>query len=180
MIDAEVVRLRELRDVALRARALAKTLQSDSTIDGYVFAKSAVTCWSIARIATGHLRAHPYLRYQTGPSRIRELTDRAVTTIAAFTARRQNRSLTKYARELQAVAREVADVRALTWSSDLSDALGRAQLQLRRLAKELDAGAQGESGAITRPRMNSMACAEASGGTLDDMGAENNWPYLAI
>jgi len=177
MIDAEVVRLRELRDVALRARALAKTLQSDSAIDGYVFAKSAVTCWTIARIATGRLRAHPYLRYQTGPSRIRELTDRALTTLAAFTARRQNRSLSKYARELQGVAREVADVRALTWSADLSDALGRAQLQLRRLAKELDAGARDESGALAGPRLTR---AEAGRGTLSDIGAENSWPYLAI
>ncbi len=43
MIDAEVLRLRKLRNVALRARALAKILDSDS-VDGLegqsVFARS--------------------------------------------------------------------------------------------------------------------------------------------
>jgi hypothetical protein len=65
----------------------------------------------------------------------------------------------------------------VTWSQDLSDALGRAQLQLSRLAKELDAGAQDESGALAGPR---LMRAEAGGGTLGDIGAENSWPYLAI
>ncbi len=45
------------------------------------------------------------------------------------------------AQQLQAVAREVDDVRALTWSPELSDALGRMQIQMRRLANELDLGA---------------------------------------
>jgi len=178
MIDAEVVRLRKLRNVALRARALAKALESDS-IDRCVFAKSAVMCWTISRIAAGRLRAHPYLSYQQGPSRIRELADRAIASIAAFTARRKNRRFTMYAPEFQSVAREVADVRALTWSSDLSDALGRAQLQLRALAQQLDAGAYHESGAVSMPRVGVIARAEANGGALEDLG-ETNWPYLAI
>ena len=178
MIDAEVVRLRKLRNVALRARALAKALESDS-IDRCVFAKSAVMCWTISRIAAGRLRAHPYLSYQQGPSRIRELADRAIASIAAFTARRKNRRFTMYAPEFQSVAREVADVRALTWSPDLSDALGRAQLQLRALAQQLDAGAYHESGAVSMPRVSVIARAEANGGALEDLG-ETNWPYLAI
>jgi hypothetical protein len=178
MIDAEVMRLRKLRNVALRTRALAQALESDSAGD-CVFAKSAVMCWTISRIAAGRLRAHPYLSYQQGPSRIRELADRAGAAIAAFAARRQNRLFTVYAPELQTVAREVADVRALTWSPDLSDALGRAQLQLRALAKQLDAGAQHESGAVSMPRVKAVVRAEANG-ALEDMGTEANWPYLAI
>jgi hypothetical protein len=178
MIDAEVVRLRKLRNVALRARALAKALESDS-VDRCVFAKSAVMCWTISRIATGRLQAHPYLSYQQGPSRTLELADRAIASIAAFTARRQNRRFTMYAPELQSVVREVADVRALTWSSDLSDALGRAQLQLRGLAQQLDAGAHHESGAVSMPRVNAIVRAEANGSALEEMG-ETSWPYLAI
>jgi hypothetical protein len=46
MIDTEVVRLRKLRNAALRARALAKALESDS-IAHCVFAKSALICWTI-------------------------------------------------------------------------------------------------------------------------------------
>ena len=168
MIDSEVVRLRKLRNAALRARALARALESDS-IDHCVFAKGALTCWTISRIATGHLRAHPYLRYQQGPSRIRELADRALASIVALAARRRNRCFSIYAPELQCVSREVADVRALTRSADLSDALGRAQLQLRRLAKELDASARHEAGAV-----------QENGDALEDIGTETSWPYLAI
>jgi len=179
MIDAEVVRLRKLRSVALRARALAQALESDS-IDQCVFAKSAVTCWTLSRIATGRLRAHPYLSYQQGPSRIREFTDRAIASIAAFSARRHNRRFSVYAPELQSVARQVADVRALTWSADLSDALGRVQLQLRGLAQQLDAGAHHESGAKAVPRIKAIVRAETNGDPLEDMETETNWPYLAI
>src|ERR1700685_3133588 len=103
MIDTEVVRLRKLRNAALRARALAKALESDS-IDRGVFAKSAQICWTISRIATGRLRAHPYLSYQQGPSGIRQLTDRALASIVALTARRRNRRFSVYAPELQSVS----------------------------------------------------------------------------
>jgi hypothetical protein len=169
MIDAEVVRLRKLRSVALRARALAKALESDS-IDDCVFAKSAVICWTISRIATGRLRAHPYLRYQQDPSRIRELIDHVIASMVALTARRRNRCFSVYVPELQSVSREVADARALTWSADLSEALGRAQLQLGRLAKQLDGGAQHEVGAV--PQQN--------GDALEDMETQTSWPYLAM
>jgi hypothetical protein len=179
MIDAEVVRLRKLRNVALRTRALAKALESDS-IDHCVFAKSALMCWTISRIATGRLRAHPYLSYQQGPARIRALADRAIASIAAFAARRQNRRFTAYSLELQCVAREVADVRALTWSADLSDALGRAQSQLSALVKQLEARAQHESGALSMPRVKAIARADVNGSPLEEIGTETSWPYLAI
>jgi hypothetical protein len=168
MIDAEVMRLRKLRNIALRARALAKALESDS-IDDCVFTKSAVICWTVSRIATGRLRAHPYLRYQQGPSQIRELIDRATAALLALAARRRNRCFSVFAPELQSVSREVADARALTWSADLGEALGRAQLQLRRLAKQLDASARHEVGAV-----------QENGDALEDIGTETNWPYLAI
>jgi hypothetical protein len=181
MIDAEVVRLRKLRNVALRARALAKALESES-IENNVFARSAVLCWTISRIATGRLRAHPYLSYQQGPSPMRELADRAAASMTALAARRQNLRFSAYAPQLQCVAREVADARALTWSADLSDALGRAQLQLRRLATELDAGVQHEAGAhaTAMPRITAIARAPENVGALEELGQETHWPYLAI
>jgi hypothetical protein len=178
MIDAEVVRLRKLRNAALRARARAKALGSES-IDDCVFAKSAVICWTISRIVTGRLQAHPYLKYQRGPSQIREFTDRAMASIVAFTARPRHRGFSVYAPQLQSLSREVADTRALTWSTDLSDALGRAQLQLSRLAKQLDAGARHETAEVAMPRFKAIVRAEA-GGTLDDMETATHWPYLAI
>ena len=181
MIDAEVLRLRDLRNMALRARALANSLDSGSLADDSVLARSAVTCWTIARIATGRLRAHPYLSYQKEPGQLRGLADRLIASIVALIARRRNRRLSVYAVQLQAVAREVNDVRALTWSPDLSDALGRMQTQIRRLAQELDLNGTVEvgTGAAFLPRVKAGACAEADD-SLDDINVESNWPYLAI
>jgi len=178
MIDAEVLRLRNLRNIALRARALAHTLNSNSA-DHSVLARSAVICWTIARIATGRLQAHPYLSYQKGPGRLRELADRLLASLVALNSRRANRPLSVFALQLRAVAREVNDVRALTWSPDLSDALGRMQIQMRRLANELELGALAESGATIMPRVQAVVCTE-SGDSLNDISGENNWPYLAI
>jgi hypothetical protein len=179
MIDAEVLRLRKLRNVALRIRALARILDSDSVQEQSVFARSAVVCWTIARIASGRLRAHPYLSYQRGPSQLRDLADGVAASLVAFGARRRNRRSSVLAQQLQTVAREVDDARALTWSPDLSDALGRMQIQMRQLANELDLGALAEAGTAMMPRVKAVACAESSS-PLDEITVDNGWPYLAI
>ena len=179
MIDAEVLRLRKLRNVALRARALCKILDSDSTQEQSVFARSAVICWTIARVASGRLRAHPYLSYQQGRSGLRDAADGLVASLVAMNARRRNRTVNVYAQQLQTVMHEVDDVRALTWSPELSDALGRMQIQLRRLAHEFDLGVLAESGAAMLPRAKAVACA-ATGNSLQEITADNGWPYLAI
>jgi hypothetical protein len=179
MIDSEVLRLRKLRMMALRTRALAKFLEADTAVDKSLFARSAVICWTIARLATGRLRAHPYLSFQKGPSPLRELADSVIASATAFVARRQGRRLSVLTDELHGVARQVDDARALTWTPELSDALGRMQFHLRTLAQELGAGAQCESGAAAMPRANAMLRLEASG-ALDEVAVETNWPYLAI
>lgn len=179
MIDAEVLRLRKLRNVALRARALAKSLDANCAEGRSVFARSAQICWTIARVASGRLRAHPYLSYQRGQSRLRELTDGLFASLVASNARRQNRCLSVYAQQLQSVGREVDDVRSLTWSPDLSDALGRMQTQMSRLVNELELGARGDSGAAQMPLAKAIACPETSD-SLDEITADSSWPYLAI
>jgi hypothetical protein len=179
MIDAEVLRLRKLRSVALRARALAKILDSDCTQEQSVFARSAVMCWTIARIASGHLRAHPYLSYQQGPSALDDAADSLTAALAALNARRRNRRSSVYEQQLRSVAREVNDARALTWSPDLSDALGRIQIRMQRLANELELGTLAETGATLTPRTKAVARAETSN-SLDEIAADNAWPYLAI
>jgi hypothetical protein len=179
MIDAEVLRLRKLRNVALRARALANTLDSDNADERSVFATSALICWTIARIASGRLRAHPYVSYQRGPSRLREFADALLASLVALNARRQNRRFSVYTQELRNVAREVDDVRSLTWSADLSDALGRMQTQISRLANEFDLGALSETGGLPMPQATALARTEA-GGSVGEVAADNSWPYLAI
>ncbi len=178
MIDAEVLRLRRLRDVALRTRALGHSLDAQITSKDSVFARSAVACWTVARIVTGRLRAHPYLSYQEGPSRLRGTLDRLAASLLAPSARRGNRAFGVYGAQLRAFAREVDDVRALTWSPDLSDALGRMQIQIRRLTRELEIGAHAETGATELPRV--AAAGAETAGSLDGLTVENSWPYLAI
>ena len=175
MNDAEVARLRELRNVALRVRALAKGLDQDPTVEDSVFTQSAVLCWNIARIATGRLRAHPYLRYQKGPSLVRGWSDRIVASATALLARYQGRGLIVHAEEMQLLAREVDDARALTWSPDLSDALGRAQMRMRRLLSELPAAPREHAiGNAARTE------AQPSDKSLDSIEVASDWPYLAI
>jgi hypothetical protein len=176
MNDAEVARLRELRNVALRVRALAKGLDGDPTVEDSIFKRSAVLCWNIARIATGRLRAHPYLRYQKGPGLVRRWSDRIGASASAMLARYQGRSLIVHAAELQLLARELDDARALTWSPDLSDALGRAQWRMRRLAGELHAADPREHAIGNAARTE----AQASDKTLGNIEVAGDWPYLAI
>lgn len=178
MTDAEVLRLRNLRDVALRTRAFAKCLESDAS-GRALFARSAVICWTIARVASGRLRAHPYLQYQKGPSSRRQIADLMFAAWSTLAARRRNCRFDDYARQFKMLARTVDDVRALTWSPDLSDALGRMQLRLHRLANELDAAARAEGGATATARQNAQLQADTRA-KLDEISVENNWPYLAI
>jgi hypothetical protein len=118
------------------------------------------------------------LNYQKGPSQWRRLADRLYAFTIGFAVRGHDRRLAAYAQQLQCVEREMADVRALTWSPDLSDALGRMQTQMRRLAHELYTGVRSE-GAITAPWVKPLVRAEtASAG--EGIAVENSWPYLAI
>jgi len=174
MTDAEVFRLRRLRNIALSARAIAAALHSRRTA---TIAASESACWRIARVITGTLRRHPYPSYQEGPSQWRGAYDRAAANVLAVMARYRGRSLQTLSAELRRVARELDDARALTLSTELSDTLGRSQAQLRRLIQELDAGARAEEG-------NHDAASRLGarpGERTDDPGsAAANWPYLAF
>jgi hypothetical protein len=178
MIDAEVTRLRRLRNTALRARTLAAALDSDLARGRSVFSRGAVSCWRISRVITGWLRAHPYLSYQQGPNELRGVYDRFSASLLSAVARSRGRSRQAICGELQRVARELDDARALTWSSDLSDAFGRSQMQIRSLIKELDADALNEPASRheTPVRLDTR-----TGNRRNDAGSiAGNWPYLAI
>jgi hypothetical protein len=81
--------------------------------------------------------------------------------------------------ELQSVAGELDDARALTWSTDLSDTFGRSQAQLRRLMAEVEAGARKEAGKDTGSRSAIVPDARASAGG-EEANLAGNWPYLAF
>ena len=178
MIDTEVQRLRRLRNTALRARALAAALETRPTRSGSVLSRSAASCWLIARVVTGRLRAHPYLHYQRGPGAMRIAYDEISARVFGGIARLRGRGLQSLAGELQRVVRELADARALTWSADLSDTFGRSQAQIGKLIKEIDAGMRNEGG----PEHKTVARLDPGpGASVDSPGsATGNWPYLAF
>ena len=159
-MDAEVLRLRKLRHAALRARALAKRLDGEQGRGDSIFSKTAVTCWGIARFVSGYLRAHPDLRYQRGPSRMREWFDSLNASASALFARGAGRRISLLAQELKRAARELDDARALTRSPEISDVLGRLQTNVRRLI-----GQPMRQHRQTRPA---------------DIGLADNWPYMTI
>lgn len=174
MIDSEVGRLRRLRNSALKARAIATALDSTAQRRDSVFSRGAVSCWQIARVITGKLRAHPYLSYQRGPSEVRGVYHRIVAGVLRHIAR--GRSLQIIAGELQRLAHELEDARALSWSADFGDAMGRSHLQIRRLIKELGAGENEAELGRTDPWLESRAGAAQNG--ADHAAA--HWPYLAF
>ena len=174
MIDTEVARLRRLRNTALRARALAAALDYDPARRDSVFSRGAVNCWQIARVITGLLRGHPHLSFQRGPSELRGVYDRLSANWLGGIAGYRGRTRQTLSDELRRVARELDDARALTWSSDLSDALGRSQRHVRGLIEELDAGVRSASG-------SRHETSQRIGAARDDTGSvAGNWPYLAI
>jgi hypothetical protein len=175
MIDAEVIRLRRLRNTVLRARALAKVLDSQS--GNSLFSRGVLHCWRIARVLTGKLRSHPYLAYQRGPGDLRTIYNHVSAMLWGGVAIRGARQWRTFALELQRVARELDDVRALTWSSELSDTLGRFQIQIRLLLEEVNAAAHKEGGLSYQPvRMAIPVMADAR----DDSSTAAQWLYLAI
>ena len=185
MIDAEVARLRRLRNTALRARAVAAALNSDSAggaARDSALSRSSANCWRIARVITGWLRAHPYLSYQQEPSELRRLYDRVGAGLLGAIARYRGRTHQAFSEELRRVARELDDARALTLSPHLSDSLGRSQMQMRRLMMEVDEGARSED--ALRDECGSRPAARPDIRTVADRGQAGedpgNWPYLAI
>ena len=160
MIDAEILRLRKLRNAVLRARAMANRLDGGQARADSIFSKTAVTCWGIARFVTGYLGAHPNLRYREGPGRSREWFDRLNASATALAARRSEHRVRVLIAELERAAHELDDVRALTRSPELSDVLGRLQINVRRL--------------LGRP------APEHRQGSAPRIGLADNWPYMTI
>jgi hypothetical protein len=104
---------------------------------------------------------------------MRAVGDRVSTALLGGIARYRGQSLQTYCAALQRVARELDDARALTWSTDLSDALGRAQTQIRGLIRELEAGTRKRVGS----RIVTTPGAEMRSAAVRDDAV---WPYLAF
>lgn len=169
MIDSEVARLRRLRATALRVRAVARSLQSRGrSTDPRILERAACAAWRVSRTVSGRLRAHPFAEYQKDASLAVLLGNEIAAMSARVRASIGRDTLAVFGSELQALARELADARALTWATELSEAFGRCQAEIGSLlvAFGLD-GRAPMHGVLSQHR---MASATAAG----------DWPYLDL
>lgn len=142
----EVTRLRGLRKSALKARALAEVLRTQDDRRDSVLARSALLCWQMSRLCTGRLRAHPYEAFQRGPTLLESVNDGFDAIVTGLIARRLGRRSAAFFTELKSVAQTLDRTRAVTLAPDLSDDLGRLQVQMRQLLSELSLRVQLERG----------------------------------
>ena len=189
MIDPEVARLRRLRDEALRARQIARRLGTARWgIKDPLLARGACASWRIARVVTGKLIEHPYLRYQQGAGVGSLIGNRLAAEWIALASHDRSSGLKAYGAQLQSLSRQLDDARALTWSTDFSDALGRSQGEIKTLLRALSVEIHGAATEavpvetrlpVRSARTGSVARSDGLVGELAK-GFEGDWPYLAF
>jgi hypothetical protein len=179
MTDPEVARLRRLRGEALRVREVARALGSTQWAkNDSLLERGACASWRIARVVSGKLKAHPYLRYQRDESVGALVRNRVLATAMALTARDRARGLKLYETELLGLTRQLDDARALTWSTDFSDTLGRSLAEIKSLQQALAAETH-TAPAQERVPVREPRHAERLVGELTET-IEGDWPYLAF
>lgn len=168
----EISRLRGMRQAALDARVLARVLNDTDRRDSAA-GRSSVLCWRIARIATARLRAQPHRAHQRDPGLLEAFAGGVRGLVVGVLAIYRKRPLDALQRELQGLSRVLDDVRSLTLTPDLSDALGRGQLAMRQLLGEVGLKARIEGG--SRPDLHSEAPV-----AMTQTVAQGTFPYLAL
>jgi hypothetical protein len=195
MIDPEVARLRRLRDEALRVREIARRLGTASWgIEDPLLARGACASWRLARVVTGKLVEHPFLGYQQSAGMGSLLGNRIAARWIALVNKRRSAGLKAYAAELESLARQLGDARALTWSTEFSDTLGRSQSEIKTLLGTIAAEIQGAA-PESAPLETRLPARTARSGSTDRTGSaprtdrlvgelakgfESDWPYLAF
>jgi hypothetical protein len=176
MNDLEVARLRQLRSSALRVRAVALALSATrAAAADPLLTRGACASWRIARVVSGRLRAHPYLRYQKDTSLGVIVLNSVLARWLALKSRDRLQALCEYETNLRRLARRLEDARALTWSSDLSDTFGRSQIEIRSLL----AAVSGETAASGSKPRQELSLADGGVGAFAPT-IEGDWPYLAF
>jgi hypothetical protein len=172
IMNNEVTRLRRLRKTALKLRALALALDAGKC-EGSAYERASLVSWRIARIATGRLRSHPYRSYQRDPGYFEGAADRFNSYLQAALANMRGQGMRVFLQQMTAAARELDDTRALTLCADLSDALGRAQQNVRALIDEVRLHMCRTSG------QDAQACGKQSTSSLANSHVPAS-PYLAL
>jgi hypothetical protein len=118
---------------------------------------------------------HPYARFQEDPGLGVVFKNSFVAATAGLRARRSRRqALLSLEGHLTRLARQLDDARALTLAPDLSDSLGRLQIEIRSVV-------------LTTLEQRTALEREAPGGRAPVVArpsyaatAEEDWPYLAF
>jgi hypothetical protein len=88
----------------------------------------------------------------------------------------KTRALNAYASQLRSLIRQLDDARALTWSTDFSDSLGRSQTEIKSLIPAIELEVKGVPPgrvSLRAPLADSLAHELAP-------HVEADWPYLAL
>lgn len=179
MGDMEVARLRRLRGSALRVRSIARALGSARwASNDTLMSRGSCSSWRLAKIVTGHLRAHPYVRYQKDAGLGCRVCNRLLAGFLAVSSRNRTRALMEYESQLRRLLRQLDDARALTWTPHLSDGFGRSQLEIKSLLTAL----AHETNGVLEPTRAPKRGPSITGSRADDFGApiQGDWPYLAF
>jgi hypothetical protein len=177
MIDSEVARLRRLRREALRVREVARALGSTQSAND-LLERGACASWRIARVVSGRLKAHPYLRYQKDVGIGSIVGNGLFASFLAMITKDGVQALKRFESQVHALMRHLDDTRALIWSSDFSDTLGRSQYELQSLLEDL---AQ-----ITKSTVPAAERLPKRANRTDNLvgelarTVEGDWPYLAF
>jgi hypothetical protein len=172
MSNDEVERLRKLRTTALRVRAIARALESSQRqpLVADRLQRVSGAAWRISRAVSGRLRAHPYTTFQKDAGTFTILANSLRAWAAARFLGRHARAAGYLAGELSTLSRLLDDARALTCTLDLSDSLGRSQIEIRALITEIR-GRQRASvtpALVLQPRAGAVAA------------GDSDWPYLSL
>jgi hypothetical protein len=174
MIDSEVARLRRLRATALRVRAVALALGNTTVEKSPLLDRARCAAWRVARTVSGRLRAHPYARFQRDAAVGAVLWNSLVAITVALGARSQPRALLRLDVQLRQLAHQLDRARALTWATDLSDAFGRSQNEIRALIGDLEYETHRDRGRIESTTAAAVQPSDSA------TALEADWPYLAL
>src|SRR6202795_370577 len=169
MIDKEVERLRRLRAVALRVRAVARALRPGDAL----LNRGRCAAWRVARTVSGRLRAHPYGSFQKDAGIGAVVANSLAAANAALGVKTRYQGLLRFEAHLRSLARELSDVRALTSAPDLNDSFGRSQIEIRALLAALGF----ETGRVRLPEASTIPPVPD---VRDAATVDSDWPYLAF
>ena len=135
---------------------------------------SACAAWRVARAVSGRLRAHPYESFQKDAGLETVIPNGLVAAGSVLGATSRVRAFRGFSGHLRDLSRELADARALTWASELSDSFGRSLSEFRPLL----ARAEGEARQGARQRQTAAAQRSAPAGVY--AATATDWPYIAL